>query len=145
MTKSGKHCGKRRNCSIWAISSFVTMFSKSRLLYRHQNASIWGKGLTAKINVTMLYQSMYQSSKLLIWPLKPMLLVLKRIVWRFFWVPTTGFNECYQRYHGRRPISSPLLYYKHTCAFFKNYHRITNSQRQNIVSYLLEVVYHWNK
>ena len=29
MTKSGKHCGKRRNCSFWAISSFVTMFSKS--------------------------------------------------------------------------------------------------------------------
>ena len=30
MTKSWKHCGKRRNCSFWAISSFVTMFSKSR-------------------------------------------------------------------------------------------------------------------
>ena len=26
MTKTGKHCGKRRNCSFWAISSFVTMF-----------------------------------------------------------------------------------------------------------------------
>ena len=45
MTKSGKHCGKRRNCSFWAISSFVTMFSKSRLLQRRQKASIWGKGL----------------------------------------------------------------------------------------------------
>ena len=39
MTKSGK---KRRNCSFWAISSFVTMFSKSC-----QKASIWGKGLNA--------------------------------------------------------------------------------------------------
>ena len=45
MTKSGKHCGKRRNCSFWAIFSFVTMFSKSCLLQRHQKASIWGKGL----------------------------------------------------------------------------------------------------
>ena len=26
--KSWIHCGKRRNCSSWAISSFVTMFSK---------------------------------------------------------------------------------------------------------------------
>ena len=45
MTKSGKHCGKRRNYSFWAISSFVTMFSKSCLLQRRQKASIWGKGL----------------------------------------------------------------------------------------------------
>ena len=29
MTKSGKHCGKRRNCTFCAISSFVTMFSES--------------------------------------------------------------------------------------------------------------------
>ena len=28
MTKSGKHCGKRRNCTFCAISSFVTMFFK---------------------------------------------------------------------------------------------------------------------
>ena len=27
--KSGKHCGKRRNCTFCAISSFVTMFSKA--------------------------------------------------------------------------------------------------------------------
>ena len=26
---SRKHCGKRRNCSLWAISSFSTMFSKA--------------------------------------------------------------------------------------------------------------------
>ena len=49
MTKSGKHCGKRRNCTFCAISSFVTMFSKSRLLQRRQNASIWGKGLKYKL------------------------------------------------------------------------------------------------
>ena len=99
MTKSGKHCVKRRNCTFWktlwqkgeiahfeqqiysrrlwkcllkiwkisrnegkttekklktlwqkerkrAISFFVTMFSKSRLLQMRQKASIWGKGLT---------------------------------------------------------------------------------------------------
>ena len=45
MTKSGKHCGKRRNCTFRAISSFVTMFSKSRLLQRRQKASTLGKGL----------------------------------------------------------------------------------------------------
>ena len=45
MTKSEKHCGKRRNCTFCAISSFVTVFSKSRLLQRRQKASILGKGL----------------------------------------------------------------------------------------------------
>ena len=40
MTKSQKHCVKRRNCTFCAISPFVTMFSNSRL-----KASIWGKGL----------------------------------------------------------------------------------------------------
>ena len=43
--KSWKHGVKRKNCSFWAISSFVNMFSKSSLLQRHQKASIWGKGL----------------------------------------------------------------------------------------------------
>ena len=28
MTKSWKNCGKRRNCSSWAISSFAKLFSK---------------------------------------------------------------------------------------------------------------------
>ena len=36
---------REENRSFWAISSFVTMFSKSRLLQRRQKASIWGKGL----------------------------------------------------------------------------------------------------
>ena len=35
-----------RNCSFWAISYFVSMFSKSRLLQRRQKASIWRKRLT---------------------------------------------------------------------------------------------------
>ena len=36
MTKSVKHCGKRKYCLFWAISSFVTMFLKSCLLQRRQ-------------------------------------------------------------------------------------------------------------
>ena len=43
--KVEEHCGKRRNCTFCAISSFVTMLSKSYLLQRRQKASIWGKGL----------------------------------------------------------------------------------------------------
>ena len=46
LTKSGKHCGKGRNCLFWAISYFVTMFSKSCLLQRCQKESIWGNVLT---------------------------------------------------------------------------------------------------
>ena len=45
MTKIGKHCGQRSNCSFWAVSSFVTMFPKSRLLQRRPKASKWGKGV----------------------------------------------------------------------------------------------------
>ena len=46
--KVEKHCGRWRNCSFWAISSFVTMFSKSRLLQRREKAYIWGKGLNIR-------------------------------------------------------------------------------------------------
>ena len=56
MTKSWKHCGKRRNCSFWAISSFVTLFSKSCLLQRLQKVSIWGKGLMLKIPQSIEFQ-----------------------------------------------------------------------------------------
>ena len=59
MTKSEKHCGKRRNCSFWAISSFVTMFSNSRLLQRRQKASIWGKGLNRQVLVYTPQSSCY--------------------------------------------------------------------------------------
>ena len=55
MTKSGKHCGKRRNCLFCAISSCVTMFSKSCLLQRCQKASIWGKGLITLSAVAYLH------------------------------------------------------------------------------------------
>ena len=51
MTKSRKHCVKRRNYSFWAISSFVTIFSKSRPLQRRQKASIWGKGLKSVLKL----------------------------------------------------------------------------------------------
>ena len=48
-------CGKRRNCTFFAISSFVTMFSKSRLLQRRQKATIWGKGLKSLCMVIYMY------------------------------------------------------------------------------------------
>ena len=51
---SGKHCGKRRYCLFWSISSVVTMFSKSCLLQRRQRASIWGKGLITSLNLINL-------------------------------------------------------------------------------------------
>ena len=51
MTRSGKHCGKRRNCTFFAISSFITMFLNSRLLQRRQKASIWGKGLYKTVTI----------------------------------------------------------------------------------------------
>ena len=42
---SRKHCGKRRNCSLRAISPFPTLFSKD-LYCRHVNARVlFGKGL----------------------------------------------------------------------------------------------------
>ena len=41
MTKSGKHCGKRRNCTFCAISSFVTMFSEaSESVYMRERVKV---------------------------------------------------------------------------------------------------------
>ena len=42
---SWKHCGKRRNCLLQAISPFPTKFSKNCLLLIHQNEYLWRKGL----------------------------------------------------------------------------------------------------
>ena len=48
MTKSGKHCGKRRNCTLCAISSFVTyVFKKpsaaeaSKSVYMRERVNDW--------------------------------------------------------------------------------------------------------
>ena len=58
MTKSWKHCVKRRNCMFCAISSFVTMFSKSR-----QKASKWGKGLiTSHLSNNLFIIKTYRNS-----------------------------------------------------------------------------------
>ena len=67
MTKSWKHCGKRRNCSSWAISSFVTMFSKSCLLQRRQKASIWGKGCLCFIRIVPSFHVSSHTSILMIY------------------------------------------------------------------------------
>ena len=42
--KSWKYCGKRRKCSLWAISPFVTMFSKSLCCNGVRKASVCWKG-----------------------------------------------------------------------------------------------------
>ena len=71
MTKRGKHCGKSSNCLFWAISSFVTMFSKSLLLQRRQKVSIWGKGLTLNQWTWLTYPTyrlfLFCSSQTLCW------------------------------------------------------------------------------
>ena len=43
---------KGRNCLLRALSSFVTMFSKSLLLQRRQTASVCGKGLRPSQQMT---------------------------------------------------------------------------------------------
>ena len=40
-----KHCGKRRNCSLLAISSFPTVFSKGLYCRHVKNQGLFGKGL----------------------------------------------------------------------------------------------------
>ena len=45
---SRKHCGKRRNCSFRAISSFPTMFFKSCMLLMCLNEYLWSEGLTIR-------------------------------------------------------------------------------------------------
>ena len=50
--KGRKHCGKRRNCSLRAISPFPTVFSK-RLYYRHvKHKGLFGKELKIKMSIT---------------------------------------------------------------------------------------------
>ena len=43
-----KHCGKRRNCSLRAISPFPTVFSKDLYCRHIKNQRLSGKGLTVE-------------------------------------------------------------------------------------------------
>ena len=43
--KGRKHCGKRRNCSLRAISPFPTVFSKDLNCKTRINKGLFGKGL----------------------------------------------------------------------------------------------------
>ena len=58
---SRKHCWKRRNCSLRAISSFPTVF-KSCLLLMHQNEYLRSKGLKQSHRSFFLL-TLYQMSK----------------------------------------------------------------------------------
>ena len=40
-----KHCGKRRNCSLQAISHFPAVFSKRLVLQTRKKQGLFGKGL----------------------------------------------------------------------------------------------------
>ena len=44
-----KHCGKRRNCSLRAISPFSTVFSKDLNCRHVKNQGLFGKGLKVKL------------------------------------------------------------------------------------------------
>ena len=46
--KGRKHCWKRRNCSLRAISPFPAVFSRL-VLQTHKNQSMFGKGLTFEL------------------------------------------------------------------------------------------------
>ena len=46
-----KHCGKRRNCSLRAISPFPTVFSKDLYCRHIKNQGLFGKGLNGLLNV----------------------------------------------------------------------------------------------
>ena len=41
-----KHCGKRRNCSLQAISAFPTVFSKGLYCRHVKTSALFEKGLT---------------------------------------------------------------------------------------------------
>ena len=49
-----KHCGKRRNCSLRAISPFPTVFFKGLVLQTCKNQDLFGKGLRSSIKPTGL-------------------------------------------------------------------------------------------
>ena len=61
LQKGRKHCGKRRNCSLRAISPFPTMFSKDSFLPSTKNKGLLGKGLMhvhVPINQTSHYMNL---------------------------------------------------------------------------------------
>ena len=54
MTKSGKHCSKMGNCLFWAVSSFVTMFSK-KLSAAEASESVYKRERVIKKGIVTLY------------------------------------------------------------------------------------------
>ena len=48
-----KHCGKRRNCSLRAISPFPPVFSKKLVLQTPKNQGLFGKGLRKKATLKL--------------------------------------------------------------------------------------------
>ena len=57
--KDRKHCGKRRNCLLRAISPFLTVFSKNSYFRHVKNKGLFGQGL---MPFTILFQ-LYRGSQ----------------------------------------------------------------------------------
>ena len=59
LLKSRKHCGKRRNCLLRAISAFLTVFSKDLYCRHVETRAYLGKGcvVTSSFN-SVVYQSL---------------------------------------------------------------------------------------
>ena len=55
MTISGKHCGKRRNCSFWSISSLLLCFQTAVCCRCVRKRLYDGKGWTVTINISSFY------------------------------------------------------------------------------------------
>ena len=58
-----KHCGKRRNCSLQAISPFSTVFN-SVILETRKNQGLFGKGLTHFLIHVHHFETVPKSKKL---------------------------------------------------------------------------------
>ena len=58
-----KHCGKRRNCSLQAISPFPTMFSKVVCCIFRQNEYLWSKGLNTIQGINKYFDANNTSSE----------------------------------------------------------------------------------
>ena len=66
-----KHCGKRRNCSLWAISPFPTVFSTDFSCRHVKTPGLFGKGLKHFMGFTPTCYSTTVSQQGIDWLLLP--------------------------------------------------------------------------
>ena len=58
--RGSKHCGKRRNCSLQAISPFSCSILKIFVLQTHKSMGLFGKGLSSKYPSFHIYTHLYE-------------------------------------------------------------------------------------